>query len=80
MTDPNMRRWLAWVQRNRLSELKQVFGTNVDTTQHFWLTKQPASEKEALWIESAVAHLGVRIVWLEEWGQVGRVLSTMLDL
>jgi hypothetical protein len=80
LSDPNMRRWLAWVQRNRLNELKEVFGAHEDTTQHYWLNKKPSAESEALWIESAVAHLGVRLVWLERWDLVGDVLATMLDL
>lgn len=80
LSDPNMRRWLAWVQRNRSNELKEVFHTSANTTQHYWLNRKPTVESQALWIESAVAHLGVRLVWLERWESVGDVLASMLHL
>jgi SIR2-like domain len=80
LSDPNMRRWLSWVQRNRLTELREVFDSETDSAQHYWLNCKPASEAEARWVESTVAHLGVRLVWLTSWTEGHNALIRMLDL
>lgn len=77
LSDPNMRRWLAWAHRNRMTELEGRHGATESTT-HYWLTRRPSDSDKASWIESAVAHLGVRVVWLEDWGEVGPTLTGML--
>jgi len=79
-SDPNIRRWLAWIHRNRVVELKGVFKSEEDSARHYWLAKRPSSLDEQKWTESVVAHLGVRLVWLEEWSDVGKVLRAMLGL
>jgi hypothetical protein len=65
LSDSNMRRWLAWVHATRKRELA-AFGADVASTSHYWLNKRPKSDDEARWIESCVAHLGVRLIWLDE--------------
>ena len=32
------------------------------------------------WVESTVAHLGVRLVWLDDWSEMGAALTSMLGL
>lgn len=77
LSDPNMRRWLAWIHASRRTELMER-GIKGNSTQHYWLTKHPKSADEARWMESAVAHLGVRIIWLREWGDAGTCLKNAL--
>lgn len=78
LTDSNMRRWLSWVQSNRISEIRH-FGRSGDLSAiHYWIRRAPGSISEKRWIESTVAHLGVRVVWLDEWTQVGDALRKML--
>lgn len=79
-SDPNIRRWLAWVHRNRVVELKGVFKSEEESARHYWLARKPASHDEQRWTESVVAHLGVRLVWLDEWTDVEGVLQAMLGL
>ncbi len=78
LSDPNMRRWLSWIHNNKVQELKSNGITYIESTEHFWINKKPKSEVEKIWIEESVAHLGVRLVWIDEWNQVGMALKKML--
>ena len=80
LSDPNMRRWLSWVHMNRMKELGMRYMYSGASTTHYWIRKQPATADERLWIESSVEHLGVRVVWLNEWDQIGHALRLMLGL
>ena len=80
LTDANMRRWLSWVHDSRVDELRRLGQPDPVSTQHLWLNKDPEDPELRTWIEASVAHLGVRLVWLEQWDQVGPVLAKMLDL
>lgn len=80
LSDPNMRRWLSWVHTNRMKELGRRYMYLGASTRHYWIRKQPATTDERLWIESSVEHLGVRVVWLNEWDQIGHALRSMLGL
>jgi hypothetical protein len=81
LSDSNMRRWLTWVHQNRLEELDSVdaYEGGVSTS-HFWIQKNPGSDKEKRWIESTVAHLGVRLIWIDDWNQTGAAFRRLLGL
>ena len=80
LTDPNMRRWLSWTHSNRLNEMKE-YNLNVeDSTQHYWIKEKPKNRDLMPWIESAVSHLGVRLIWLDSWSQAGEALELALGL
>jgi hypothetical protein len=78
-SDPNLRRWLAWVHANRTAEL-ETRGKNPECYEHYWLKEDIDDEDEKRWIESSVRHLGVRLVWIESWKKVGKYLERMLSL
>ena len=78
LSDPNMRRWLAWIHATRRRELID-FGADVASTSHYWLNKRPDSNDEAAWIESCVAHLGVRLIWLDDWSDAGKCLCEAIN-
>jgi hypothetical protein len=78
-SDPNLRRWLAWVHANRASEL-EIRGKDPECYEHYWLKEDIADEDQKRWIESSVRHLGVRLVWIESWRKVGTYLERMLSL
>lgn len=77
LTDPNIRRWLSWVQSNKEEEIYHVHGSKPDSTSHYWIEKRPKDEDHAKWIEATVAHLGVRIIWLNDWGEIEKVLNKL---
>lgn len=80
LSDPNMRRWLSWTHANRLDEMQKNGIDIKDSTQHYWIRVAPSDRKMIPWIESAVSHLGIRIVWIDCWDQVSLVLRKMLGL
>lgn len=80
LTDSNMRRWLSWIHSNKLEEFKNNGIKYKDATEHFWINKIPKTLAEKKWIEESVAHLGVRLVWIDEWNQTGDILTKMLGI
>lgn len=80
LADSNIRRWLAWVHHLRLRELRTLRGATGSSTAHLWVTKKPRDTSQQRWTEASVAHLGVRIVWLDDWGELGDAFECMLDI
>jgi hypothetical protein len=79
-SDPNLRRWLGIMHQNRLLELQSIGHTSANSAPHYWFKTIPTSDEERAWTEAAVAHLGVRLVWLKDWTEVGPALRSMLGL
>src|ERR1017187_4579330 len=73
-SDPNLRRWLGFVQSNRVAELNRIGRKIEASTRHYWKRRPPTSLNERRWIEASVAHLGVRLVWLRDWTETGSAL------
>lgn len=80
LTDANMRRWLSWVHSNKMREFEENGIEYKNSTEHFWINKTPSTIQEKIWLEESVAHLGVRLVWIDNWNQTGDVLRKMLGL
>jgi hypothetical protein len=80
LTDPNMRRWLAWIHEQRLREIKSRKPMIRESTQHYWINVSSGSGPIDRWTEALVAHLGVRLVWLSAWKEVKPTLQGMLRL
>ncbi|WP_158883722.1 SIR2 family protein [Rhodanobacter sp. L36] len=79
LTDSNIRRWLSWVHALRLKELSETGAPPVSTI-HYWIAKEPARDVEKRWTEALVAHLGVRLVWVADYSDIGPMLRRMLSL
>lgn len=73
--DPNIRRWLAWIQEERLASLRKKGVVNVSSTSHYWIEKKPKNTIQMRMIESSVSHLGIRIIWIDDWKDVSAVLE-----
>lgn len=80
LSDSNMRRWLSWIHNNKMEEFKSNGIDVKESTEHFWVNRKPKTEVEKIWIEESVAHLGVRLVWIDEWNQTGEVMKKMLGI
>jgi SIR2-like domain len=79
LSDPNMRRWLAWTHHNRVAEIAELGSAKATSTRHLWLERRSHSSEHERWTEALVSHLGVRVVWLNEWSDVGAVMSRLLE-
>jgi hypothetical protein len=78
-TDPNLRRWLAWVHASRNRE-REAKGKATTGTEHYWITQRPAKIAQGRWLESLVAHLGVRIIWIEKWSDLEKCIKDLFSL
>lgn len=81
LTDPNMRRWLSWAHKSRVEEIQFISrNKHVESTKHYWIHKEPRDAILKNWIEASVAHLGVRLIWISDWDNIGEVLKKMLNM
>lgn len=78
-TDPNIRRWLSWIHACKMESLEKM-GKKADSTSHYWIEKIPDNPGLKKWYESSVAHLGIRIIWIDRWGDLTRVLRKAVHL
>lgn len=79
LTDPNMRRWLSWVHATRVAELTEAGDLAPTSTVHYWIKKAPGDAATKRWIESAVAHLGIRIIWVDQYADIAQTLGAMFS-
>ena len=79
-TDNNLRRWLSLIHKNKIDDLKRNGIMKTDTNEHYWINKKPRSLVEMKWIEDTVSHLGIRLIWIDDWTEIGIVLETLLGI
>nr|DAZ45471.1 MAG TPA: SIR2 family protein [Caudoviricetes sp.] len=81
LSDPNMRRWLAWMHENKIKDIQNRTGKIVqDSNSHYWINKRPADSHMEKWYEASVSHLGIRIIWIDDWKEVGLALQKAVGL
>ena len=80
LSDANMRHWLSRVAQNKRQELSQVFGHDGDFVSHYWINRWPGNDAHAKWVEETVGHLGVKVVWIDDWRETDKVLRRGLGL
>lgn len=73
-TDPNIRKWLTWIQTERSLE------SGKEGTLHYWINVKPRNVESMAWIEASVWHLGVRIIWMNSWDELDYVIRMILAL
>jgi hypothetical protein len=79
LTDPNMRRWLSWVHATRVAELTESGVPSPTSTVHYWIARKPPDETTERWTESLVAHLGVRLIWVDDYADIASTLDLMIS-
>lgn len=79
LTDPNMRRWLSSVHSNRRMELDLRGESGKPSAVHYWIRTKPQEPGAQRWLAASVAHLGIRIVWLDDWSELIPALNRMLE-
>lgn len=73
--DPNIRRWLAWIQKSKLTAINLITKNSIDSTSHYWIEKDPKNSNLRAWYEASVAHLGIRMIWVDDYSQIVDVLE-----
>jgi hypothetical protein len=79
---PGRRAQVPHAQRPRRRELEDIKTKDFDgdSTTHYWIHRDPGSPSEREWTEHVMAHLGVRLIWVQAWTEVGPLLRRMLGL
>lgn len=73
--DPNVRRWLSWMHKCKVEAIQRFDPISAESTSHYWIEQYVDDENTRRWIEASVAHLGVRMIWVNEFGDVVSVLN-----
>ena len=56
--------------------IKQAYNPKgVVSTSHYWIEKKPASTVQQRMMEASVSHLGIRIIWIDDWTEVSAALE-----
>jgi hypothetical protein len=80
MSDPNIRKWLAWSHENSMKDISQLANSGEITPRHIWVTVEPKDRNQKTIQEVSLLHVGVRICWIKEWKDIGSVLDNLLAL
>ncbi len=71
-----MRKWLTWKQNERNNDVD----TSIQGTQHFWLITKADNEDTMRWMETFVLHLGIRIIWLNDWNETEELIGQIIGI
>lgn len=87
LTDPNMRRWLSWIHKERVHDIEtfnQYARPHTEkcpvSTNHIWINVKPENIQEKELVEALVANLGVRLLWIDNWDQTPIALEKLLGM
>lgn len=80
MSDPNIRKWLAWTHQNKLKELKRVEGKDIKTLNHVWITTRPKSKDQEMIIANSMYHLGVKTAYIDDWSELQNGLANIIGI
>lgn len=78
LSDPNIRKWLGWSLNSSLQELAAVASEKPFTPRHVWIARRPSDSSIREIQEISLLHLGVRVCWIDDWGEVNAVISNLL--
>lgn len=65
---------LSWIHKCKTEAIKR-FNPKSQSTSYYWVEQYVKEEKTRRWIEASVAHLGVRLVWVNEYSDIVDVLT-----
>ncbi len=80
LSDPNIRKWLAWSLSSSIEEMTAVSSAKEFTARHIWVARRPKDAAHRHIQEVSLLHLGVRVCWVDDWGQIGGVFENLLAL
>jgi hypothetical protein len=80
LSDPNIRKWLAWSLSSSLEEMEALSTSTEFTPRHVWVAKKPGDSALRQIQEVSLLHLGVRVCWIDDWTEVGNVFNNLLAL
>jgi hypothetical protein len=79
MSDPNIRKWLNWTNENINADLTSFQKTDINSNKHIWLKPKPSSKETQDFLQSSLTHLGVKMGWIDNYGQVKSSLLNIME-
>jgi hypothetical protein len=80
MSDPNIRKWLAWSHNSSMKEISELANSGEITPRHIWINIEPDDKNQKLIQEMSLLHVGVRICWIDTWNDLSETLENLLAL
>jgi len=77
MSDPNIRKWLNWTAEHINAELTSYKKADITSNKHIWIKPKPSSTDTQEFLQNSLTHLGVKLGWIENYGQVKSALLHM---
>lgn len=85
LSDPNIRKWLAWSHQNHIKEVLQLLPESKKenaavSPRHIWINVKPKDPIQQELMEISLLHIGVRICWVSSWEEVSGAMVNLLAL
>lgn len=80
MSDPNIRKWLAWTHQGYIEELNLVKSKSRDivSLNHLWIRTKASSPGLQTFLDISLRHLGVKIGLINSWSDLGSIMSRIM--
>jgi hypothetical protein len=78
MSDPNIRKWMAWANQLYIDELNQLKGERTMSLSHLWIKTKSSNDDIQEFMDVSLRHLGVKIGLIENWGEVENTLLKIM--
>lgn len=78
MSDPNIRRWMSWVNESYSSQLNELRQENTISLNHLWIRTESSNKDVQEFLDVSLRHLGVKIGILRGWNEVEKTLKKIM--
>ena len=78
MSDPNIRRWMSWVNDSYIAQLNKLRQEDTISLNHLWIRTESYNKEVQEFLDVSLRHLGVKIGLLEGWKDVEETLLKIM--
>jgi hypothetical protein len=78
MTDPNIRKWLAWTNQAYQSELNTSTGGRGKSLTHLWIRPKAGDVETQSILDISLHHLGTKIGLVQDYGKIGEAIRRIM--
>ena len=78
MSDPNIRRWMSWVNDSYISQLSELRQEHTISLNHLWIRTESNKKDIQEFLDVSLRHLGVKIAILKGWSEVEKTLKKIM--
>ena len=78
MSDPNIRRWLSWINHGYLKELNSFTEGKGQSLPHLWIKTKDSSESVQNFLDLSLWHMGVKIGLIDDYQKVEEIWKKIM--